>query len=179
MKIEFNFEMSDWVEFQRNYLENSASMRKMKIVVTVLFPFLCLLIGLVEYLRDDLTYIGVSILTLFSILWVVIYPKRFVQTMLKRTEKLLNNSDNDGYLGPHSVEFNEFDMTHKAPESESTIKWVGIKRVLENEKYYFLYNTSVSALIIPKFKLNLTTEEMNELDNFIKSKTSSVLPKKN
>lgn len=179
MKIEFNFEMSDWVEFQRNYLENSASMRKMKIVVTVLFPFLCLMIGLVEYLRDDLTYIGVSILILFSVLWVIIYPKKFVSTMLKRSEKLLNNEDNNGYLGPHSVEFNESGMTHKAPESESTIKWIGIKRVLENEKYYFLYNTSVSTLIIPKFKLNLTETEMTELATFIKAKTSSVQPKKN
>ncbi|MBK6953360.1 MAG: YcxB family protein [Crocinitomicaceae bacterium] len=89
---------------------------------------------------------------------------------MKRAKKLLAEGDNSGYLGKHEIEFTNDEIKSTVPQSTSTINWKGITRFIETDQYYFLYNSAASALIIPKFKLQISDAEKAELDKLIKSK---------
>jgi len=158
------------MEFQKNYLENSKQFQRIKMIATWLFPALMVFIILMEVIIGRFNLIGACILFVIAFFWVIFYPKQFLKQTLKRSAKILDDRINDGYLGQHKIEFLEDTIVHLTSESETIIKWVGIKKMEETETYYFLYNTTVSALIIPKLKLELSEEERNELHELLTTK---------
>jgi hypothetical protein len=170
MKLEFDFDLNDWMAFQENYLDNSKQFARTKRIVTWIFPFICTSVILIDYNRGKFNPFLVGMFAVASILWVLFYPKRVKNSALKRAKKLLSDGDNSGYLGKHETELTDESIKSTAPQSTTTISWNGIKKYVETDQYYFLYNTVASALIIPKFKLKISDAEKAELDKLIKSK---------
>lgn len=84
---------------------------------------------------------------------------------IKRGEKIINEGDNSGVLGEHSLSIDDQRIVHIMPESEQKVTWNGIKKMEETETYYFLYDTALSAIIIPKFKI---PNELKEVDQMLK-----------
>jgi hypothetical protein len=173
MKLVYDFDLNDWMAFQENYLDHSKQFLRTKRIVTWMFPFIWLSIIVVEYNLGKFSPIGAGIFFVASVLWVLFYPKRYKNSALKRAKKLLSEGDNSGYLGQHEIELTDESIKTTVPQSSSAIDWNGIKKYLETDQYYFLYNTAASALIIPKFKLKISDTEKTELDKLIKSKVSA------
>jgi hypothetical protein len=170
MKLEFNFDLNDWMAFQENYLENSKQFKRTKRIVTWMLPFVALSIIVIEYNLGRFNPLFASLLIPACVLWVIFYPKRFKNSTMKRAKKLLSEGDNSSYLGKHEIELTNDLIKTAVPKSSSTISWDGITKYIETDQYYFLYSTTASALIIPKFKLNLSSSEKADLDKLIKSK---------
>ena len=99
-------------------------------------------------------------------MWIVFYPKRMDKTALAKTKKIIEEGDNTGILGMHKITLNDEEIIHVEPESERKIKWKGIKKLEENDTHYFLYNTAISAIIIPKQKV---LNDIEKLDKKLKS----------
>ncbi|MBK9593323.1 MAG: YcxB family protein [Crocinitomicaceae bacterium] len=170
MKLVYDFDLNDWMAFQENYLDNSKQFLRTKRIVTWMFPFIWLSIIVVEYNLGKFNSVGAGLFFIASVLWVLFYPKRYKNSALKRAKKLLAEGDNSGYLGKHEIELNNQEIKSTVPQSSTIMNWDGIKRYIETDQYYFLYNTAASALIIPKFKLKISDAEKAELDKLIKSK---------
>lgn len=166
MEIEFEFEMNDWMEFQKNYLKNSKQFRQTTIIVAAMVPVIFSLIIIIELLKGTFNPFGVIIFGVVSILWVAFYPKRLKKRTLAKTKKMIEEGDNTGILGMHKLTLNDEEIIHIEPESEQKIKWKGIKKLEESDTHYFLYNTAISAIIIPKQKVR---DDIEKLDKILKS----------
>lgn len=173
MKLEYDFDINDWMAFQENYLDNSKQFARTKRIVTWILPFICTSVILIEYNMGKFNPFLAGMFAVASILWVLFYPKRVKNSALKRAKKFLSEGDNSGYLGKHETELTDESIKSTVPQSTTTIHWNGIKKFVETDQYYFLYNTVASALIIPKFKLLLSDAEKKELDRLIKTKITS------
>jgi hypothetical protein len=68
--------------------------------------------------------------------------KAIKNSALKRAKKLLAEGDNSGYLGKHEIELTMSRSRVTVPQSSTTISWDGIKKYIETDQYYFLYNTA-------------------------------------
>lgn len=170
MKLEFDFDLNDWMAFQENYLDNSKQFKRTKRIVTWMLPFVAISVIVIEYNLGTFKPLLAALLLPACVLWVIFYPKRFKNSTMKRAKKLLSEGDNSSYLGKHEIEITTDLIKTTVPKSSSTMSWDGITKSIETDQYYFLYTTVASALIIPKFKLNITDAEKSELDRLIKTK---------
>lgn len=170
MKLEYDFDLNDWMAFQENFLTNSKQFARTKRIVTWMLPFMALSILVIEYNLGKFNPFLAGLLLFACVLWVIFYPKRFKNSTMKRAKKMLSEGDNSGYLGKHEIEFTNDEIKSTIPQSSTTMNWDGIRQYIETDQYYFLYNLAASALIIPKFKLKITNAEKSELDRLIKSK---------
>jgi hypothetical protein len=78
------------------------------------------------------------------------YPKYFERHVRKQTRRLIDERSNEGMIGPHTMDLDETGMRDVNEFGETQVSWAGIKEVVEEDDYVYLYNSSVSAYILPK-----------------------------
>ena len=65
-------------------------------------------------------------------------------------ERMINEGNNMNLICLHQYELNEDSFTLTTPMTKNIQSWKAVVKVGENEDYYFLYDTALSAFIIPK-----------------------------
>jgi hypothetical protein len=82
--------------------------------------------------------------------------------------KIANDNDNSEFMGPKTLEFtnDKIAWTSQWGQGQSVVET--IKKVKSDNKYYYLYNTSFSAYIIPRTVLK-TEDEVNEFESIVKN----------
>lgn len=161
--------MQDWIEFSKHYILHSKQFKRDRFFITASVPISWFLFLLFLYFYYGLFKVSVLIIFLIiSILWIIIYPKRFYKVCLKKTKKILQEGNNSALLGEHNIEFFDDYFFIKQPGAESKIEWSMINKIEENEKYIFIYVSSLSAAVIPKFKIKNNNKE--KIFEFIRSK---------
>jgi len=153
MRIVFDFTIEDWMAFQSHFVEKAKNYKLTRMVTALMVPlvFTCLIVY--DVLLDNIKIVSYLIYMIFSIIWIIYTLKTYKRSYLKKVRKILLNGDNSGILGSHEVIFNDDGVTHIQPQSEEKVLWAGIKKVEENDDYFFLFVTAISALIIPKKKI--------------------------
>ena len=165
MKINYNFELNDWMAFQEFHLSESKQFKKTKLITTLTVPIVYGLFILNDAMKGELDIIPTSIFTVISILWMIYYPKRLTIRTLKKVKKILEDPANSKMFGIHTIELSEQGLKITKPESENFINWSGLIRIAETKNYYFIYNTTVSAIVIPKVKIE---SNISEFDSYLK-----------
>ncbi|MGG3806357.1 YcxB family protein [Metabacillus fastidiosus] len=64
----------------------------------------------------------------------------------------------------------EEEIVDSTANSETKVTWSGIEMFKEDDDYFYLYNSSVSAYILPKRAL----KDVEEIKNYIQSKKEDV-----
>jgi hypothetical protein len=101
-----------------------------------------------------------------GILWVIFYPKYFQTRILSQTKNMIREGKNEGLLGEHTMTLSEDGIVDSNPNGETKVNWSGIIKFTEDSSNLYLYNSSVSAYIIPKREL----KDLEGLRNFMKTK---------
>ena len=161
MEITFNLEMSDWLAFQQFYLKTSKQFIRLKLIVTWMVPAIFAALLFVQYFREPMVIMQAVMYTIISLVWVIFYPRHFTGRVMQRAQKQMESGDNSGCLGTHTMSFTEEGIIDKSPQSEYKVTWPGIKRMEETDSHYFLYNSALSALIIPKHQVSAQLKELS------------------
>jgi hypothetical protein len=164
MKINYNFELNDWMAFQEFHLSESKQFKKTKLITTLTVPIVYGLFILNDAIKGELDLIPTSIFTVISILWMIYYPKRLTIRTLKKVKKILEDPSNSKIFGIHTIELSEQGLKITKPESENFINWNGLIRIAETKNYYFIYNSTISAIVIPKVKIE---ENLSDFDSYL------------
>lgn len=162
MKISFDFEMDDWMAFQAHYLKTNTYFKVVSWMMTLILPVALFSSIIFQEMKELTRTVMIGFVLVMSGLWVVFLPRFMMNQVMKRTRKMIENGDNSGFIGPQEVEFSEEGIIHTAPASQTTYQWKGIVKFQENEDYFFLYVTAVSAIIIPKKKIGGKVEEVKK-----------------
>ncbi|UTW64383.1 YcxB family protein [bacterium SCSIO 12741] len=163
MTLQFDFDMEDWMEFQKHFIANSKRMKRTKWMITLIPPVIMAFVFLSNLSKREGGEIAFGAMVVMMGLWIWLYPKRFDKRVLKQVRNTIESGDNSAILGSTSIQFEEEGITHKTPEVERKLKWSGIKRVGESDEYFFLYDSAVSAIVIPKKKIQVAEEELREV----------------
>lgn len=165
-KIEFDFTIEDWMAFQEYYLDSSNAHQRSKKIVLWFFPALGLTLTLVDLINEKEWWITAIAFGLVTIPWFIWFPRYIHKATLKRVEKMITDGKNASLIGPHEIEVGEEGIRHKGPQSETMINWSGIEKMGTTEDYIFVFDSAVSALIVPK----IAADNPVELESFIKSR---------
>ncbi|WP_423189796.1 YcxB family protein [Alkalibacterium sp. f15] len=172
MIINYELIEEDFLRFNLHHIEESPSQKKIYWGLRILLPLFCaVVIYLVGTALFDQAYVYWSILAIgFFIGWVSYYPTQHKKILLDQTRKLLSEGDNSSLFGKKTMTIKEDVVTVTGEDEQVQIKRENIKTIKQYEEMILLYNSSVSAIIIPT--RNLTPYEIEELIN-LKPKITS------
>ncbi|GAA0351580.1 hypothetical protein GCM10008932_00910 [Alkalibacterium iburiense] len=151
MEITYELEKEDYILFNLYHIEHSPSQKKllfmMRIVLPIVFAIPIYILGTSIFNQPGIYWIIVSLL--FVVGWMIYYPKEQKRSVRKQTEKLLNEGDNTSLFGKKKLVVDEFSITITGGHSTEVITVDTIQSVKVYDEMILLYNSSISAHIIP------------------------------
>ena len=170
MEINFEVTKEDYIKFNLYHVENSPSQKKnfilLRYLVPVLFSIPIYFIGTNLFKQPSVYWAIVAVL--FSVIWIITYPKQYRALVKKETEKLISEGDNSEIFGQKNMIIDDEAITiHHKSSSERILK-NAIKDVKVYDDIIIIYLSSITAIIIPTRYL-----DKDLVDDFIK-KVSSI-----
>jgi Ca2+/Na+ antiporter len=171
MKIEYNLASEDYIHFNLFHLKNSKTSLKSLYLQRYLSPLFFILVSIVFAIMGDLHLLSTLIpFLVLSVLWVIFYPKLFYRHVRKNVQKMFKEGKNEALLGEHTMILMDEGFVESNSTGESKVKWSGISEVKEDEAFLYLYNSAVSAYIIPKRDLS----NQEEIKTYISSNVRGI-----
>lgn len=167
MEIKYNLTEEDYVNFNLFHFKNSESASKSLNMQRYSIPFIYLIVAYVFSNLADIPFLYAFIPFLIAgILWVLFYPKYFQKRIRSQTKKMIKEGKNEGLLGEHSMLLTEDGIVDTNSNGETKVNWSGIIKMKEDQSNLYLYNSSVSAYILPKREL----KNLNEVRAYFEAK---------
>lgn len=154
MEITYDVTEEAYIEFNLYHAQNSKTLRKTLTMQRVLVPIIYLVMAIVlSFVLDIPVLFMVIPFLIIGIVWAVFYPKYFYRHIQKSAKKLLREGKNEGILGTHTMIFTEVGLREVSATGEKLVSWAGIEHIGEDTSNLYLYNSGLSAFIVPKSSL--------------------------
>ncbi|RDY23460.1 YcxB family protein [Romboutsia maritimum] len=169
MKMNFEITKDDYINFNLHHLENSKSQKNtfniLRYVIPIIFSILIYFIGTGILNQQSIYWIIVAII--FSIIWILTYPKQYKKLIAKQTDKILSEGDNSSIFGSKSLEIVDGTIVVKGDFTSETVSLESIKDIKVYEDMILIYISGFVAHIIPRRYLDKETEKefIKELKN--------------
>ncbi|MED4401268.1 YcxB family protein [Metabacillus fastidiosus] len=171
MEIKYHLTEEDYLHFNLFHIKNSKTTSRALSMQRFLTPIFFLILSYILSVFLDEPFLGLFIIFfILSILWIIFYPKYFYSLIIRQVKKMIKEGRNDGLLGDHHMIMTEEEIVDSTANSETKVTWSGIEMFKEDDDYFYLYNSSVSAYILPKRAL----KDVEEIKNYIQSKKEDV-----
>jgi hypothetical protein len=167
--LHFELTFKDYLEFNYYYLWTRPERLGYRITNSLL-P-LCVLLLLMYFskgLNFELYGFGELVFLCLGILLFFLMPYFVKKGYSNSIRRLLDSGRNLTLLGSKSVVFDNDKVTEVTECSTSTILWSAFECFKENNEYFFLFQNTNQAIIIPKRAI-ATDIEVENLKLFIKS----------
>jgi hypothetical protein len=167
MEIKYTITEDDYIKFNLYHILNSKTGRKSLKTQRFAVPIVYIIIAYIFANIADIPFLSILIpFALMGGLWSIFYPKYYKNFITRYTRKLIKEGKNDGLLGNHSMSLTDEGIVDISSNGETKVKWAGIIKFQEDDTNLYLYNSSVSAYIIPKREVS----ELKELKDYLNSK---------
>ena len=167
MEIKYNLTEEDYLNFNMYHIKNSKTGKKALNLQRFSSPIIFLIFSYVFSIISDIPLlISFSTFLVMGILWIIFYPKHYYRHIIRNTKKFIKEGKNDGLLGDHTMTMTDEGIVDISSNRETKVSWSGIDRFKEDNENLYLYNSSLSAYILPKREL----DNAEEVKRFIKSK---------
>jgi hypothetical protein len=167
MELKYNLTEEDYIKFNLFHINNSESANKSLKTQRFVTPFVYIIFAYVFANLADIPFLYALIpFLIVGLLWVIFYPKYFQTRILNQTKKMIREGKNEGLLGEHTMILSDDGIVDSNPNGETRVNWSGIIKFQEDEANLYVYNSSVSAYIIPKRDLT----DVENVREYIKSK---------
>lgn len=148
MRIEYFIELDDLMQFNRFHMKNSKVMRR----VYLCLYFIPIIIAFLDDMSKPYYHWSTRVIgfLLFSALWLAncFFWKWFFSSIVMK--RILKEGRNRSVLGRHEIVLEESKLIERTSLNEMHNDWSGIERVLENDRYIFIYVSGSQAHPIPK-----------------------------
>ncbi|TCI63524.1 MULTISPECIES: YcxB family protein [Exiguobacterium] len=152
MEIQYELTEEDYIHFNLSHIRRSKIGKRMLFLQRIIGPVIILSGGALTFatLFQDTSWWLFGVYGVISLIWFLYYPKYFERHIRKQTKRMIQERSNEGMIGPHTMDLDEDGLRDKNAFGETKVSWSGIKEVVEEADYVYLYNSSVSAYILPK-----------------------------
>ena len=167
MEITYYLTEKDYINFNLYHVKNSETGKKALNMQRFLSPVIFIISAYVISIFSEMSFLPLLITFLItSIIWVIYYPKYFYGLITRNVKKMIKEGKNDGLLGDHHLVMTDEGIVDTSSNRETKVSWPGIVNFKEDNENLYLYNSAVSAYILPKRELDY----VDDVRNFIKSK---------
>ena len=165
MTLEYNLKDDDIIEFQLFHVRKSAAMQASIRFWSLLIPVI-LMITIVALDQLMTNFSRFFLIFGFGVSIVLAAGYRFVYYyLIKRyTKKMLKEGDNKGLTGKQRLKIKGDSVTITDGKGKLEYEEPFINRIAENNRFYYIYISSVSAYIVPKGVFESEEEKSGFLD---------------
>lgn len=144
MEITYTNTKGDLIAFNEHHLANNQDYQKRKVMSLYVSPlFLLLAFSLLAFTsEEDIYYIGGTIGALVSYLWSFFAYKRYAKKCAEVNQKEV--------FCEHKITISDSGISESTENSSSQCTWQALEKIDGNENYIFIYNTPLTAFVIPK-----------------------------
>ncbi len=182
MKLEYEINEQDYIDLNVHHFENSKTIQsahnKSRFAAPVLFlalPFVMKNTSTIPF------WYWMTMFGILAVLWVIFYPSWMKKYYIKQTKKMLREKTNNGILGQKTLSLTEQGIITQGDGDETLTSYGNISQVAEGKTAVYLYNSAVSAIIVPNRAFSSSEQKaefIREVKNKIPAKTVSVVPHK-
>ncbi|AYC30530.1 YcxB family protein [Paenisporosarcina cavernae] len=151
MKLIYHLSEEAYVQFNMHHIENSktvqTSLKLQRFGIPILYLFVAIVLSRVTEMPLAYLLVGFAIL---GLAWILFYPRYFYRSIKKRTEKFIQEGDSKGILGTHEMTLTDEGITDISEGRQTSASWQSLQRLTEDDHNLYIYNTSMSAYILPK-----------------------------
>ncbi|ARF17020.1 YcxB family protein [Sporosarcina ureae] len=151
MEIHYDLTEQDVVAFNLYHVKNSKvgknSLQWQRYISPLIFLLFAYFLSIFTDMAKGPLF---ATFALTSILWVIFYPKYFYYHITRQVSKMLRAGKNEGLVGEHSMKMNKIGIVDQTSVGETKVQWSGVKQLIEDADYFYIYMSTVSAYIIPK-----------------------------
>lgn len=152
MKVVFERTQADFIEFNSFHIAHSPTIRKQLLLTRIALAVAALvLISLLGQLNENHSTSGDYILG--GIIGLVLffgYPEIYRLSVVNNAKKMWNEGNNTSLLGRHEMFLSPDGIFYKTRAGDSNMSWASIDKMLQNDKYIFIYIGAINALVVPK-----------------------------
>lgn len=160
MELEYVLNNQDLLNFNIYHLNNSPTIKKQIFMARFGVALFYIVIGaFLSYIEKGFT--SFIVFSFLSIPWIVFYKKYFMYKAKKQVKRTLHEDKNKGMIGKQKIiiEANKITEINEYSKIEHSNKC--LNKISNDPNYYYLYLTSISAIIIPKLVFNDEEIESN------------------
>jgi hypothetical protein len=151
MELEYELTEDDYIAFNLYYVKHSKTVKQSLFMQRFLPPIIFLIFPFVLFwVTGEFLMVLLISFVLFSVVWIIFYPRYFYGYIKRNVSKLLNEGSNANILGRHVFISTEDGFVEKNRAEQRSGRWSSIERVEENDYYYFLFFSTMNAYIVPK-----------------------------
>lgn len=168
MEINYKLTEEDYLKFNLFHIKNSKTAIKALNMQRFLPPIFFIISAYIFTTVMNASF-PVMLITflIISILWIIFYPKYFYNYVIRNTKKMIREGKNDGLLGEHHLIMTEEGIEDSTTYGETRVSWSGLKNFEEDNYNFYLYNSSLSAYVIPKREVSNVEVMKNYLNSHI------------
>ena len=171
--ITFERTQEDLIEFNLFHISHSPTIRR-QVLLTQIVMGVLIFVGSTSAIFLRLGYLSLSIfifVAVVSILGSFVYPYIYRRSAISQAQKLLKEGSNKSLLGYHEISLSSDGIIAKTLAGESKLNWASVEKVIENDKYIFIYIGAINAVVVPKNAFASNHQQKEFLD-FINSNTA-------
>lgn len=162
--LKYRIELEDLITYSEDHQRNSplvqSNIRKQRFIFLILFILLGFIFSLSFFQGSSDTtgniFMGSLVCLLCAIpglLFFAFWPRRWYKTVRSSVEKAYSGGRNLTLLGEHELEINEDGITTRNDYYETRYYWGAFEKWMSTPTHFYLYNSAVSAVVIPKNKV--------------------------
>jgi hypothetical protein len=167
MEIKYHLTEADYIQFNMFHIKNSeaimGALKKQRFYTPIFYIAFAFIFSKILAIPFLFAFVPFFVL---SLLWVLFYEKYFFWRVIRQTKKMIKEGKNTSILGEHQMLLTEEGIVDKTSSGETKVIWSGINELKENENYFYLYNSALSAYILPKQQI----QNLDEISSYLKTK---------
>ncbi|MDO4711866.1 MAG: YcxB family protein [Peptostreptococcaceae bacterium] len=149
MKLDLDLTEQDYIDFNLDYFDTSPAMRsshnKSRFAGTLMFFALPPVLGRITKIPF---WYWMTTLGITGVIWSAYFPRMMKKIYTKQIRKVLREQKSY-FIGKKILELKEDGIFTKGDDGESLVNYASISKLREKDGTIYLYNSPVSAIIIP------------------------------
>ena len=155
MEITVDITREDFGKFNTYVMRNNKAIKRFNLII----PIFLIVVFLLKNLKDitNITFVVMLIIAVFVIYYVVMF---FLNPLMSFAYKFIPLKDG-AMLGEHKFRIADEGFWEIKANNETLTKWEGVKSIVENEKYIYIFIDAHMAHVIPKRCFNSEQEYLH------------------
>ena len=164
MFIYYQLDFDDILALQRDVIKHSYTHKIKKsyfkwISAVIIFLALLFLFGP--------SLISATVGLVITVIYVIAFPSLYEKITFSRAKSKMQQQDYEHILAPCDLTLNDEGITRVMNDETTHFDWDTFTRIGEDSSHYFLYQTELQGLILPKKPEQLSSNDLNEYQTLI------------
>lgn len=165
MELEYKLQEEDYIAFNLYHAKKSPSISNSLKLQRLMGPIVFIPAAfLTAYYTSPPLVFWLVLFGIASFMWLRFYPQYLDREMTKRLKKILNEGKTEGLYQKRNIEVTEDGISQSSESGYSKIKWRDLESIDNMKEYIYVFDTSLSAFIIPKRVFKTPDEEKLFID---------------